>query len=160
MSDFNYNSNHTFYRFYKEYDEFEGISTESNYDKMKDFNKLLIKFKSLKTRKTETQFEKERMLTKNVDQLYKNNYDANKSGYDTDDELTDDKKKKFDYKQFEIDDEINKGSKLDEKTKQFGIIDNRDQGTKSTKKENTETKKPDEIHMPLWVTITRKGLTH
>ena len=67
MSDFNYNSNHTFYRFYKEYDEFEGISTESNYDKMKDFNKLLIKFKSLKTRKTETQFEKERMLTKNVD---------------------------------------------------------------------------------------------
>ena len=53
---------------------------------------------------------------KNVDNLYKNYYDAYKSHYDTDNELNEDKKKKFDYKQFELDNEINKESKLDEKT--------------------------------------------
>ena len=36
-----------------------------------------------------------------VGELYKNYYDAYKSDYDTDDELTENKKKKFDYKQFE-----------------------------------------------------------
>ena len=37
--------------------------------------------------------------------------------------------------------------------KQFEIIDNRDQEPKSTKKEETETKKPDEIQKPLWVKL-------
>ena len=92
---------------------------------------------------------------KNVDELYKNYYNAYKSNYDTDDELKEDKKKKLDYKQFELDNEISKESKLNEKTKQFEIIDNRDEGTKSTKKEKTETKKPNEIHMPWWVEINR-----
>ena len=55
---------------------------------------------------------------KNVDELYKNYFNSYKSDYDTDDELTEDKKKKYDYKQFELDDEINKESKLDEKTKE------------------------------------------
>ena len=96
MIDFNSDSNHAFYRFYKGYDEFKRISTESKYDKLKDFNKLLINFKSFKTRKTETQLKKERIM-KNVDELYKNYYDACKSGYDADDEPNEDKKKKFDY---------------------------------------------------------------
>ena len=51
---------------------------------------------------------------KNVDELYKNYYNAYKSDFDTNDELTEDKKKKFNYKQFEIDDMINKESKLTE----------------------------------------------
>ena len=54
---------------------------------------------------------------KNVDKLYKNYYNAYKSDYDTDDELKEYKKKKFDYKQFELDNKISKESKLDEKTK-------------------------------------------
>ena len=41
---------------------------------------------------------------KDVDQLYKNYYNAYKSDFDTDDELTEDKKKKFNHKQFELDD--------------------------------------------------------
>ena len=45
---------------------------------------------------------------KNVDELQKKYYNAYKSAYDTDDELKEGKKKKFDYKQFELDDKINK----------------------------------------------------
>ena len=52
---------------------------------------------------------------KNVDELYKKYYNAHKSDYDTNGELKEDKKKKFDYKQCELGDEINKEPKLDEK---------------------------------------------
>ena len=58
---------------------------------------------------------------KNVDELYKEYYNAYKSDYDTDDELKEAKKKKFDHKQFELDDKINKESKLDEKTKELKL---------------------------------------
>ena len=50
-SDFNYDSNHAFNRFYKEYDELEEMSLDSKYNRMKEFNKLLISFKSVKTKK-------------------------------------------------------------------------------------------------------------
>ena len=69
------------------------MSLDSKYNRMKDFNKLLISFKSLKTKKTETQLKKERIM-KNVDELYKKYYNAYKSDYDTDDELKEVKKKK------------------------------------------------------------------
>ena len=50
---------------------------------------------------------------KNVDELYKNYYNAYKSDFDTDGELTEDKKKRFNYKQFELDDIIStKSDKL------------------------------------------------
>ena len=52
MSDFNYDSNHAFNRFYKGYDEFEKMSLDSKYNKMKDINKLLTSFKNLKKNKT------------------------------------------------------------------------------------------------------------
>ena len=42
----------------------------------------------------------------NVDELYKKYYNAYKNDYDTDDELTEDKKKKYDYKQFKIDNKL------------------------------------------------------
>ena len=87
---------------------------------MKEFNKLLINFKNLKTRKTETQLKKERFM-KNVNELYKNQYNSYKSDYDTDDELTENKKKKYDYEQFVLGDEINKESKLDEQTKELKL---------------------------------------
>ena len=58
---------------------------------------------------------------KHVGDLYKKYYDAYKSDYDTDDEFKEGKKKKFDYKQFELDDKISKESKLDEKTKELEL---------------------------------------
>ena len=92
------------------------MSLDSKYNRMKEFNKLFIGFKSFKTKKTETKLKKERIM-KNVDELYKKYYNAYKSGYDTDDKLKVAKKKKFDQKQFELRDEINKESKLDQKMK-------------------------------------------
>ena len=69
---------------------------------MKEFNKLFLNFKSVKTKKTETQLKKERIM-KNGDELYKNYYD----------ELAENEKKKFNYKQFELDDIIStKSDKL------------------------------------------------
>ena len=46
-SDFNYDSTHKFYEFYKRHDEFEEMSLGSRYKKINDFNKRLIKFKRL-----------------------------------------------------------------------------------------------------------------
>ena len=43
--------------------------------------------------------------------------------------------------------------KRERDNKQFEIIDNRGQEPKSTKKEETETKKPDEIQKPLWIKL-------
>ena len=47
-SEFNYDSKHAFFKFYKGYDEFEEASLESKYNKMKEFNKLLLTSKILK----------------------------------------------------------------------------------------------------------------
>ena len=58
-SDFNYDSNYKFYKFYKGYDEFEEMSLDSKYNRIKEFNKTLIKFKAFKPSKTETQLKKE-----------------------------------------------------------------------------------------------------
>ena len=43
---------------------------------------------------------------KNVDDLYKNFFNTYKNDFDTDDELAENKNKKFNYKQFELDDII------------------------------------------------------
>ena len=61
-------------------------------------------------KKTETQLKKEQII-KNVNEPYKKYYGAYKNDYDTDDELNEAKKKKFDYKEFEL------GAKKDEKSK-------------------------------------------
>ena len=62
--------------------------------------------------------KKERTM-KNVDELYKKYYDAYKSDYETDVELNEAKKKKFDYKQFGLVDKTDKETKLDEETKKI-----------------------------------------
>ena len=68
-------------------------SLDANYNRMKEFNKLLISFKSVKTKKTKkTQLKKKRIM-KNVDELYQKYYNAYKSDHDTDDELKEDKRK-------------------------------------------------------------------
>ena len=58
---------------------------------------------------------------KSVDEIYKNYCNDYKSNYNTDDKLSEDKKKNFDYKQFEKYNKINKESKLDEKTKELKL---------------------------------------
>ena len=55
---------------------------------------------------------------KNVGEIYEKYYNANKNDYDAD-ELIEAKKKKFDYKQFELFDKIDKKLTLDEETKKF-----------------------------------------
>ena len=115
-SDFNYDSKHSFYRFYKEYNEFEEMSLDSKYNKMKKFTNLLNIFQNHKPKNPKTQLKKERIM-KNVDELYEKYYNAYKNDYDNDDELSEGKKKKFDYKQFELFDKKDKKLKLDGKTK-------------------------------------------
>ena len=100
------------------YDEFEEMSLDSKYNRKKEFNKLLIKFKALKPKNPKTQLKKERIM-KNVDKLYEKYYNAYKNYYDNDDELNEAKKKKFDYRQFELFDKTDKKSKLDEETKKL-----------------------------------------
>ena len=108
-SDFNYDSKHSFYRFYKEYNEFEEMSLDSKYNKMKKFTNLLNIFQNHKPKNPKTQLKKERIM-KNVDELYEKYYNAYKNDYDAD-ELSEAKKKKFDYKQFELFDKIDKETK-------------------------------------------------
>ena len=66
---------------------------------MKEFNKLLISFRGVKTKKPETQLKNKRTM-KNVEELYRKYYNAYKSDYDSVDELNVAKNKTFDYKQF------------------------------------------------------------
>ena len=70
------------------------MSLDSKYNGIKEFNKLLIKFKALWWKISKTQLRKERIM-KNVDKLYEKPYNAYKNDYDNDDELTEAKKKEF-----------------------------------------------------------------
>ena len=54
---------------------------------------------------------------KNVDELYEKYYNAYKSDFDNDDELSEAKKKKCDYKQFELFNKTDNKLKLDGETK-------------------------------------------
>ena len=82
------------------------MSLDSEYNKMKEFTNLLTNFKNLKP-KNPKQY---------VDELYEKYYNAYKNNYDGD-ELREAKKKKIDYKQFELFDKTDKKLTLDEETK-------------------------------------------
>ena len=90
----------------------------SEYNKMKNFTNLLTIFKNLKPKNLKTQLKKEQIM-KNVDELYEKCYNAYKNVYDNDDELSRGKKKKIDYKHFELFDKTDKKLTLDEETKEF-----------------------------------------
>ena len=77
-SDFNYDTKHSLYRFYKEYDEFEEMSLDSKYNKMKKFTNLLTIFKNLKPKNSKTQLKKE-CIIKNFDELSEKYYNAYKN---------------------------------------------------------------------------------
>ena len=113
------------------------MSLGSKYDEMVDFCMLLNAF--LNTHKainTETKDRKDRIMN-NVKLLYDRYFDAYKKIYDSK-KVKDEEKRGREYKRFEI-------------------IYNRDQGPKSTKKEETETKRTDEIQKPLWIKINRNN---
>ena len=80
-SDFDYDGKYKFYRFYKQYDEFEEMSLDSKHNKIKEFNKLLIKFKTLRPKNPKSQLKKKQIM-KNVDELYKKYYNAYKNDYE------------------------------------------------------------------------------
>ena len=86
------------------------------HNKMKEFKRLLNNFKSLRPIKQETQLKKERIM-ENVDELYEKYYNAYKNDFDNDDELSETKKKKFNYRQFELFNKTDKKLTLDEETK-------------------------------------------
>ena len=113
-SDFNYDGNHAFFRFYKGYDEFKEMPLDSKYNRMKEFNKFFLNFKSVKKKKKNQKHSlKKRESWRGFDEFYKNYYNAYKSDFNTDDELTEDKKKRFNYKQFQLDNIISiKSDKL------------------------------------------------
>ena len=115
-SDFNYDGKYKFYRFYKQYDEFEVMSLNYEHNNTKEFKRLLNNFKNLKPKKQETQLKKERIM-KNVDELYEKYCNDYKNDFDNDDGLSEAKKKKFDYKQFELFNKADKMLTLDGETK-------------------------------------------
>ena len=94
------------------------MSLDSKYNRIKESNKLLTNFNALKPKNQKTLLEKERIM-KNNDELYKKNYDVYKNDDDIDDKLNEVKKKKFDYRQFELFHKTDKKSKLDKETKKF-----------------------------------------
>ena len=92
------------------------MSVDSKYNKMKKSTNLFTIFKNLKLKNSKTQLKKERIM-KNVDELYEKYYNAYKNDYDNDDQLSEGKKEKLDYKQFELFDKTYKKLTLDGETK-------------------------------------------
>ena len=111
-SDFSYENNYKFYKSYSGYYQFEKMSLDSKRNRMKEFNKLLIKFKALRPKKQKHN-SKRRNFMKNVDEVYEKYYNDYKNDYDNDDELSETKKKKIDCKQFELSDKTDKKLTLD-----------------------------------------------
>ena len=99
--------NLNFYRFYKQYDEFEEMSLDFKRNKMKEFERLSNNFKNLKPIEQETQL-KEEWIMKNVNDLYEKYYNFCKNDFDNEDEWSEAKNKKFDYKQLELFDKTDK----------------------------------------------------
>ena len=120
-----------FYEFYKDFKKCKRMSLGSKYDVMTDFHEFLNSF--INTHKAitdETNDRKNRILSY-VKPLYNNYLGAYKKSYDNK-ELTDEDKRKYDYKQFEIIDE------------------------KKQKSERTEEKTKTIMQKPLWFKINRK----
>ena len=94
------------------------MSLDSKYNKMKKITNLLNIFKNLKPKNPKTQLKKERIM-ENVDELQKKFCNDYENDFDNDDALDEGKKKKFDYKQFELFNKTDKNLTLNEETKKL-----------------------------------------
>ena len=79
-------------------------------------NSLTLLILKILSPKSQRQLKKEQIM-KNVDELYEKYYSVYKNNHDNNDELSEGKKKKFHYRQFELFVKSDKKSKLDGETK-------------------------------------------
>ena len=104
---------------------------------MTNFHGLLDSFINIHEAITNERNDRKNRILSYVIPLYDKYLDAYKKNYDSKG-VKEEEKRGRDYKRFEI-------------------IYNRNQGPKSTKKEESETKKTDEIQKPLCVKINKNG---
>ena len=74
-SDYNYDNNFAFYKFYTDFQNFKDRSLESKYNDISNFYKTLIEFKNHKTNTDETQQRKNKVIN-DVLKLYNNYFDS------------------------------------------------------------------------------------
>ena len=87
-SDYNYDNNFAFYKFYRDFQNFKDRSLESKYNDISNFYKTLNKFKNHKTNTGETQQHKNRVMN-NVLKLYNNYFDSYKKTFNKTNETFD-----------------------------------------------------------------------
>ena len=105
-SDYNYDNNFAFYKFYRDFQNFKDRSLESKYNDISKFYEALNEFKNHKTNTDETQQRKNRVIN-NAVTLYNNYFDTyektfNETRNETFDKTTLDEIKTYDPYQFKI----------------------------------------------------------
>ena len=105
-SDYNYDNNFAFYKFYRDFQNFKDRSLESKYNDISNFYKTLNEFKNHKTNTDETQQRKNKVIN-NAVTLYNNYFDSYKKTFnethnETFDKTNLDKIKTYDPYQFKI----------------------------------------------------------
>ena len=105
-SDFNYDNNFAFYKFYRDFQNLKDRSLESKYNNISKFYRVLNEFKNHKTNTDETQQRKNRVIN-NAVTLYNNYFDTYKKTFnetrnETFDKTTLDEIKTYDPYQFKI----------------------------------------------------------
>ena len=79
-SDYNYDNNFAFYKFYRDFQNFKDRSLESKYNDISNFYKTLNEFKNHKTNTDETQQRKNKVIN-NAVTLYNNYFDFYKKTF-------------------------------------------------------------------------------
>ena len=105
-SDYNYDNNFAFYKFYRDFQNFKNRSLESKDNDISKFYRALNEFENLKTNTDETQQRKNRVINNSV-ALYNNYFDSytkkiNETCNETFDKTTLDEIKTHDPYQFKI----------------------------------------------------------
>ena len=105
-SDYNYDNNFAFYKFYRDFQNFKDRSLESKYNDISKFYRALNEFKNHKTNTEETQQRKNKVIN-NAVTLYNNYFDSyektfNETRNETFDKTTLDEIKTYDPYQFKI----------------------------------------------------------
>ena len=105
-SDYNYDNNFAFYKFYRDFQNFKDRSLESKYNDISKFYRALNEFKNHKTNTDETQQRKNRVIN-NAVALYNNYFDSYKKSFNeicnkTFDETTLDEIETYDPYKFKI----------------------------------------------------------